>query len=169
MARHEVPAGLFGDVAEAVARSVDGKGGAGHLRARGNEVKSFRELLEDILEITDRKRPLVPLPVFAASIIGSVASLVPLRHPPPITADQVKLLKRDNVVSDAAIKEGRTLAGIGIEPTLAEAILPTYLWRYRPEGQFTRLARSPDGIVLRFQHDRPGEPRPQVAPAGSHG
>lgn len=128
-----------GDVAEAVARSVDGKLEAGKTYELGGaEVMSFRAILEQILAITGRSRTLVPLPFFAASLIGSVASLVPFVTP-PITADQVKLLKRDNVVSEAARAEGRTLEGIGIKPTLSAAILPSYLVRYRPEGQFTHM------------------------------
>jgi NADH dehydrogenase len=73
--------------------------------------------------------------------MGSVASLVPFITP-PLTADQVVLLKSDNVVSAKAEAEGRTLAGIGIEPTMLESILPTYLVRYRPHGQYTRSGRA---------------------------
>jgi len=55
---------------------------------------------------------------------------------PPLTPDQVELLKSDNVVSEAAIHERRTLEGLGIEPVAMEAIAPTYLWRFRKTGQF---------------------------------
>lgn len=126
------------DVAEAVARSVDGTVEGGRIYELGGaEVKSFREILEDILRITCREKTLVPLPFFAASLIGRINSLIPFVTP-MITADQVTLLKSDNVVSEAAKKEGRTLESLGIKPTPAEAILPTYLVRYRPEGQFTQ-------------------------------
>jgi len=57
---------------------------------------------------------------------------------PLLTEDQVELLKSDNVVSAAALAEGRTLAGLGIEPTSIEAELDSYLWRFRPHGQFDR-------------------------------
>ena len=125
------------DVAEAVARSVDGAVEGGKIYELGGaEVKSFRDILGDILRITCREKALVPIPFFAASILGSIASLVPFITP-PITADQVTLLKTDNVVSEAAKREGRTLEGLGIKPALTEAILPSYLVRYRPEGQFT--------------------------------
>ena len=53
-----------------------------------------------------------------------------------------KLLRSDNVVSEDARKEGRTLEGLGIEPVLVEAILPSYLVRYRPQGQFTKIDRT---------------------------
>ena len=55
---------------------------------------------------------------------------------PILTEDQVELLKSDNVVSQAAIDEGRTFAGLGIETTAIEAVLDAYLWRFRPQGQF---------------------------------
>lgn len=130
------------DVAEAVARAVEGRVEGGKIYELGGaEVKSFKEIIEDILRITCREKTLVPLPFFAASIIGGIASLIPFITP-PITADQVTLLKSDNVVSEAAKKEGRTLEGLGIKPTLADAILPSYLIRYRPEGQFTQPDRA---------------------------
>lgn len=126
------------DVAEAVARAVDGKVEGGKIyELGGTEVQSFKEIIEDILAITCREQRLVSLPFFVASMIGKLASLVPLVTP-PITPDQVKLLKSDNVVSREAIAEGRTLEGLGIKPTLAAAILPSYLNRFRPEGQFTQ-------------------------------
>jgi hypothetical protein len=55
-----------------------------------------------------------------------------------ITADQVALLGKDNVVSDAAIAEKRTLAAFGISPTSMDTILPSYMWRFRKHGQFDR-------------------------------
>lgn len=130
------------DVAEAVARSVDGTIGRGRVYELGGpEVLTFRQCLETMLRIVDRKRPLVALPFGIASLIGSIASLIPFVKP-PLTSDQVKLLRSDNVVSEAARKEDRTLEGLGIEPVLAEAILPSYLVRYRPQGQFTKIDRT---------------------------
>jgi len=130
------------DVAEAVARSVDGTIERGRIYELGGpEVLTFRQCLETMLRIVDRKRPFVTLPFGIASLIGSIASLIPFVKP-PLTADQVQLLRADNVVSDAARKDGRTLEGMGIEPVLAEAILPGYLVRYRQQGQFTRIDRA---------------------------
>ena len=57
---------------------------------------------------------------------------------PPLTPDQVELLKRDNVVSPEAAQQVRTLPGLGIDPAAFEAIAPTYLWRFRKTGQFRR-------------------------------
>ena len=60
---------------------------------------------------------------------------------PPLTPDQVELLRTDNVVSEAAKTEVRTLQGLGIEPETIEAIVPSYLWRFRKTGQFrSRIA-----------------------------
>ncbi len=126
-----------GDVAEAVGRSVEGTVAGGKVYELGGpRVMSFKEVLEEILEITMRKRALLPLPWGLASLIGKVATFIPFIDP-PLTDDQVVLLKSDNVVSDAAIKENRTLAGIGIPQTTVEAILPTYLTRYRAHGQYS--------------------------------
>jgi NADH dehydrogenase len=59
---------------------------------------------------------------------------------PPLTPDQVELLRWDNVVSDAAKAEARTLQGLGIEPETIAAIVPSYLWRFRKTGQFRSRA-----------------------------
>jgi uncharacterized protein YbjT (DUF2867 family) len=126
-----------GDVAEAVARSVDGTLEPGTVYELGGpRVMSFRQCLEEMLETIHRKRALVTLPWGIASLIGKVASLFPFIDP-PLTSDQVTLLKSDNVVSEAAKRENRTLAGIGIPQTTVEAILPSYLGRYRPHGQYS--------------------------------
>jgi len=126
-----------GDVAEAVARSVDGKLIGGTIYELGGpRVMSFRECLEEILKITQRERPLVRLPWRLASIIGKIASLIPFITP-PLTGDQVILLKNDTIVSAEATSQNRTLAGIGIAPASVEALLPSYLTRYRPHGQYS--------------------------------
>lgn len=130
------------DVAEVVGRSVDGtlKSGATY-ELGGAEVMTFRDCLETVMRVTNRDRKLVSLPFGIASMIGSIASLVPFIAP-PITADQVELLKTDNVVSDEATKEGRTLAGLGIRPVIASSVLASYLVRFRPQGQFTGSGKA---------------------------
>lgn len=130
------------DVAEAVARSVDGCVARGRIYELGGpDVMTFRESLELMLSVTGRDRGFISLPFGIASLMGTVASLIPLIAP-PITADQVKLLKVDNVVSAEAEKDGRTLKGLGITPALASAILPSYLVHFRPEGQFTGAGKA---------------------------
>lgn len=130
------------DVAQAVALGVDGVIPGGKIYELGGpEVLTFREILEFVLRTTARKRPLVSLPFGIASLLGSVASLVPFITP-PITSDQVELLKQDNVVSEAAKAEGRTLEGMGIQPTLLSSVVPSYLVQYRPQGQFTNTGKA---------------------------
>lgn len=123
-----------GDVAEAIAESVDGKLQGGKIYELGGaEILTFKALMERTLEVIDRKRLLLPIPFWAARIQGAVLGLLPN---PILTSDQVTLLETDNVVSDNAIEDGRTLDGIGITPTSLAAILPTYLWRFRKTGQY---------------------------------
>lgn len=130
------------DVAEAVARAVDGKVAGGRIYELGGpEVLTFRECLELMLKVTARKNSLVSLPFGIASLIGSIASLIPFITP-PITPDQVKLLRTDNVVSPEAEAEGRTLKGLGITPTMAASVLASYLVQYRPHGQYTGSGKA---------------------------
>lgn len=124
------------DVAEAIARAVDGKVAGGRIYELGGpQINSFKETLEEMLTVIGRKRLLVSVPWSIASLMGSVMGLLPK---PQLTRDQVEMLKSDNVVSDAAQSEGRTFAGLGMTPHAADAILPSYLWQYRPTGQFSR-------------------------------
>jgi uncharacterized protein YbjT (DUF2867 family) len=125
-----------GDVAEAVARAVDGalKPGATY-ELGGPDVKTFRQCLELVLSITGRSKPLITIPFGLARLQGSILGLLPK---PLLTRDQVVMLETDNVVSDAAKAAGLTLEGMGITPTAAEAILPGYLWRFRETGQYQK-------------------------------
>jgi NADH dehydrogenase len=83
-----------------------------------------------------RKRMLVTLPFPVAKLQGVILQLLPN---PLLTLDQVRLLERDNVVSEVAKREQRTLEGLGIdEPVAVEAVVPDYLEQYRPKGQFSR-------------------------------
>jgi len=127
---------FVGDVADAMARAVDGEvAGGTTYELGGPEVRTFRELLEFVLKTTGRRRLLLPLPFPLASLQAAFLQFLPK---PPLTPDQVKLLRTDNVVSDEAERERRTLAAFGIEPATIEAIVPTYLWRFRKYGQFVR-------------------------------
>ncbi len=126
---------FVGDVAAAVAKLVaTGERSGKTWEFGGPAQKSFRELLAYVLEVTGRKRLLVPVPFGIARIMGTVLGMLPS---PLLTADQVDLLKTDNAVSQAAVAEGRTLEGLGIEPEPVEAIVPGYLYRYRKAGQFS--------------------------------
>ena len=125
---------FVGDVAQAVMRAVGGQAKDGTIYELGGPaVKSFRELMEYVLAVTERKRLLVPLPFGLAKLQARFLQFMPK---PLLTPDQVELLRVDNVVSQAAIAEGRTLAAFGIEGAAMEAIVPNYLWRFRKAGQF---------------------------------
>lgn len=123
-----------GDVAEAIARSVDGAIEGGKIYELGGpNVLTFKECMQEMLAVVGRKRILVPVPWWVARLQASILGLLPK---PLLTNDQVTQLQSDNVVSDAAIEEGRTFAATGITPRTLGAILPSYLWRFRATGQF---------------------------------
>jgi uncharacterized protein YbjT (DUF2867 family) len=129
-----------GDVAAAVLAAVEGRAAAGQIYELGGpDVKSFKELMEFVLATIERKRLLVSIPFALARAQATVLQLLPK---PPLTPDQVELLKRDNVVSAAAQREGRTLAALGIDPTAMAVVVPTYLWRFRKTGQFKVRERA---------------------------
>jgi uncharacterized protein YbjT (DUF2867 family) len=125
---------FVGDVAEAIAKAVEGDAKETLVYELGGpEVRTFKELMQYVLAVTERKRLLVPLPFPLARLQAAVLQWLPK---PPLTVDQVRLIERDNVVSDEARREGRTLEGLGIDPAAIESIVPTYLWRFRKAGQF---------------------------------
>jgi NADH dehydrogenase len=125
-----------GDVADAVVKSLTDPACAGRTYELGGpRVYSFKELLELMLDQIGRRRLLVSLPFWAASLEAAVLERLPV---PLLTRDQVKLLRHDNVVGP----DMPTLADLGIRPTPVEAILPTYLDRYRPGGRFALRSRG---------------------------
>jgi uncharacterized protein YbjT (DUF2867 family) len=129
---------FVGDVAEAIAKAVEGEVHGGDVYELGGpEVIDFKELLEITLEQIGRKRLLVSLPFAVAKVQAFFMEFMPK---PMLTRDQVRLLQHDNIVSPEAIHAGRTLEGLGISPTAMRAILPSYLWRFRKAGQFTKPA-----------------------------
>jgi uncharacterized protein YbjT (DUF2867 family) len=120
------------DVAEAVLRAIENPVHAGQTYELGGPRSySFRALTQYILDEVMVKKPLLDVPMPIAKLQAKILGLAPK---PLITSDQLKLLERDNVVSAGA----KTLADMGITPTPLEAIVPSYLVRYRPKGQFSR-------------------------------
>ncbi len=131
---------FVGDVAAAIAEAVAGNAQAGTTYELGGpDVRSFKELMQLILKTIERKRLLLPLPFFVARMKAAFLQFAPK---PLITPDQVAQLTVDNVVSQEAIDEGRTLRGLGIEPEPIEAIVPSYLWRFRKTGQYRTLPEA---------------------------
>jgi len=124
---------FVGDVARALAYAVTMQEAAGATyELGGGAVFTFRELLELMLKEIDRRRLLLPLPFAAAGVLGAVGDLTAGLIEPPLTSDQVTMLRADNVVS--GLYPG--LADVGVTPTTLEAVLPTYLYRYRKGGQY---------------------------------
>jgi len=135
-----------GDVAEALLLAAEGRVKTGRVYELGGpDIETHRQLLGRILREAGRERPMVPVPAGLAKFGATLLSVLPFR--PLITPDQVELLRVDNVVSEAATREKRTLAAFGIAPTSMDTILPTYMWRFRKNGQFDRENTSADGGV----------------------
>ena len=139
---------FVGDLAAAIANAVTDRSLAGKtFEIGGPQVYSYRELMELTLREIHKSRPMLPLPWPAAALIGSLAE-IPTRFlpiPPVLTRDQVELLKSDAIPRAGA--PGLKAMGVAT-PTAVEAILPTYLYRYRKGGQFAENPPvvSPTGI-----------------------
>jgi NADH dehydrogenase len=131
-----------GDVGEAVVRSLDEAAQGKTYELGGPRIVSLREVMTYICKVTGRRRLLLPLPFPLATLgaFGSeIAAKLALGLLPSeflLTRDQVKLLRHDNIVSNQAILEDRTLESLGITPCSFETIVPTYLYRFRKTGQF---------------------------------
>lgn len=128
-----------GDVADAVANAIQTPATAGKTYELGGpKVYTFKELMEFILETTDRKRFLIPVPfpiATALGLMGEIAGMLPLVDP-FLTRDQVTQLKSDNVVAPRA----KGIEDLGVTPQTVEAIVPAYLVPYRDKGQFHQRA-----------------------------
>jgi NADH dehydrogenase len=125
---------FVGDVAQAIAKAVDGDVKPDLIYELGGpDVRTFKELMEFTLSTIQRRRLLVPVPFALLKLQAAFLQFLPK---PPLTPDQVELLKHDNVVSDEAKRDGRTLEALGIVPESMAAIVPSYLWRLRKAGQF---------------------------------
>jgi len=117
-----------GDVADSVVKCLEDPATVGRVYELGGpKVYTFREILELLLSEIHRKRWRIDLPFGLAAFQARLTSMLPN---PPLTPDQVELLKSDNIVSSGAMN----LASLGIAPTAAEVVLPTYLDRFRRGG-----------------------------------
>lgn len=137
---------FVGDVAEAIVKAADGEVKSGKIYELGGpDVESHRALMERVQRETYRNRPLVAFPAGLARFGAAIMGLLPFK--PLVTGDQITLLGIDNVVSEAAKKDKRTLAAFAITPTAMDAVLSTYMWRFAPNGQFDRPDRpSTNGL-----------------------
>ena len=135
------------DVAQAAAMAAMGGVAAGVYELGGPEVVSFRALMQRMLAEIRRNRIIVNLPWGVARLVAGGLGLAQtltggLFTNTMLTRDQIKNLARDNVVGTGA----RGFADLGIEPTPMDLILPTYLWRFRPTGQYTAIRESAKGL-----------------------
>jgi uncharacterized protein YbjT (DUF2867 family) len=122
-----------GNVAEAIVAGLQRPDAAGATYELGGpQVYSFAELMRYMLDVVDRRRLLVPISFGMAAFVARFLELLPA---PPLTRDQVELLKSDNVVAEGA----KGLADLAIPPTPIELIVPEYLARYRASA--ARVAR----------------------------
>ena len=130
------------DVAHAAEKAVLGRAEPGVYELGGPDVNTFRELMEQMLDVIRRRRLILPLPFWLGSAMGYVTGALSFvtggLAPQPITADQVRSLRSDNVVSEGA----RGFEDLVIEPVAMEAVLPSYLWMFRPSGQYASIKDS---------------------------
>ncbi len=129
------------DVAAAAVNAAIGDA-KGIYELGGPDVMNFRDLMDLMLSVIKRRKLVLNIPFWAAKMmatgfkIGNILSLGIVKK--AITADQVENLRSDNVVSEDA----QTLGDLGIKPVAMAAILPDYLWRFRPSGQFSAIKDS---------------------------
>ncbi len=131
------------DVAKAAAKGISGQALAGVYELGGPDVETFSGLIDRMLTHIHRKRFKFNIPFFLASLQGYILDFIfgltmGIFKNTVLTADQVKQLQVDNVVADKA----KGFADLGIEPVAMEAVLDSYLYSYRPYGQYAELTES---------------------------
>ncbi|WP_109313048.1 complex I NDUFA9 subunit family protein [Ruegeria sp. AU67] len=135
------------DVAKAAVQGVLGQAEAGVYELGGPEVKTFRALMQQMLDVIYRRRVIIEMPFFLARIMTGVLDILKFvsfqlfpNH--ILTRDQLKNLRRDNVASDGA----KGFEDLGIEPATLESVLPDYLWKFRPSGQYDDIQNSANNL-----------------------
>ncbi|MBV0913588.1 complex I NDUFA9 subunit family protein [Anianabacter salinae] len=130
------------DVALAAVKGAIGAAKGGVYELGGPDVRSFRALMAEMLTVIHRRKLIVNVPFFAARLMGRAFGAVTWASfgliEGPVTVDQVRQLRRDNVVGVSV----RTFADLSIDPQAMEAILPEYLWPFRPSGQYAAIKAS---------------------------
>jgi NADH dehydrogenase len=112
---------FVGNVADACVRVLVDPSTKGEVYELGGpRVYTYKALVQLMLEQVDRRRALVPVPFFVWDTLAALMAVLPN---PPLTRDQVKLMKRDNVIEGKAL----TLEDLGVAPISVEEILPTYI------------------------------------------
>ena len=130
------------DVAAAVVASLGDSSARGVYELGGPDVATFRELMQTMLTVVQRNRIVANIPFFVARAMaagfGLAKTLSLGLFTPPLTTDQVRNLAVDNVVADDA----RGFADLGLTPRSMVSVLPDYLWRFRPSGQYAEIKNS---------------------------
>lgn len=132
-----------GDVARAIAAASADTAKPGTIYELGGpHIVPLRELFELTLSWTGRRRWYMPIPFWLAKLMAAI--IAPLPHTMrPVTLEEVLSLEQPNIVSTTAIREQRTLFGLGIEhPNTMSTIVPAYLQRFHRRGQFANYGRS---------------------------
>lgn len=130
------------DVAKAAETALVKAVAPGIYELGGPDVKSFRQLMEEMLDVIRRRRLILNIPFWAASLMGMGFDLLNRLTfgilPAQITRDQVRNLRNDNVVANDAM----SFEDLAIVPVAMSAVLPDYLWRFRPSGQYDAIKES---------------------------
>ena len=131
------------DVASAAVKGVLGQAAPGIYELGGPDALSFADLMQVMLKTIHRRRLVLPLPRIAGSVLAFGGDMVQaftlgLVENKVLTGDQLKNLYRDNVVAPGA----KGFADLGITPSAIAAVLPDYLWPYRPSGQYDAIKAS---------------------------
>lgn len=131
------------DVAQAAVLGATGRAAPGIYELGGPDVATFRTLMDQMLAVIQRRRLVLNIPFFFARLMAfgfDMLHAVTLGLIPNgvLTRDQVRNLARDNVVAPGA----KGFADLGITPAAMAAVLPEYLWRYRPSGQYAAIKDS---------------------------
>jgi len=130
------------DVAQAAEMGVKGAAPGGVYELGGPDVESFRALMQRMLDVIQRRRLIMNVPFGIARIMAAVFRAIEVVTlglvKGPVTRDQVRALRVNNVVQDGA----KTFADLGIVPMAMAAVLPDYLWRFRPSGQYADIKAS---------------------------
>ena len=136
------------NVAEAAEKAIKGEAAPGIYELGGPDVNTFRELMQHMLSVIGRRRLILNIPFWAATLMAYGMEALQIvtfgLFTPQITRDQVRSLRRDNIVSDDAM----TLQDLGVTPVSIEAVLPDYLWRFRPGGQYDAIRDSARNLRL---------------------
>ncbi len=135
------------DVAAAAEKAIKGEAKAGIYELGGPDVETLRELMQRMLGVIHRRRLILNMPRLVAGMMAFGFDMLQaitfgLVGNSVLTRDQLKNLKHDNVVADDAMG----LDTLGIQPVSMAAVLPDYLWRFRPSGQYDAIKDSAQGL-----------------------